>query len=113
MEAEIEDFLEGFNQPTYRGMTCSQRDSGFPWPLLGTFDHLKTFYCTRHRESTGHDSSQTPQNRTAADDDERSDNGIMGDNRAPHAASRAEQVLIGRIPAHGSREGHGGCNIWT
>jgi hypothetical protein len=33
------------------------------------------------------------------------------DNRAPHAASRAEQVLIGRIPAHVSREGHGGCNL--
>jgi hypothetical protein len=26
-DAEIEDFLEGFNQPTYRGMGCGCR----PW----------------------------------------------------------------------------------
>jgi hypothetical protein len=39
----------------------------------------------------------------------RSDDGIMGDNCAPHAAGRAEQMLTGRMPAHGSREGPGGC----
>src|SRR3954447_18378218 len=75
---------------------------------------FEAFYRARHREGSGHDSAQTPQNGIAADDDDdRSDDGIMGDNRAPHAAGRAEQMLAGRIPAHGSRKGPGGCNIWT
>jgi hypothetical protein len=74
---------------------------------------LKAFYRTRHREGSRHDSAQTTQNGIAADDDDRSDDGIMGDNRAPNAAGRAEQMLTGRIPAHDSREGPGGCNIWT
>jgi hypothetical protein len=81
--------------------------------LIGTSDYLKALYHIRHRRGIGHESSQTPQSRIAADDDDRSDDGIMGDNRAPHAAGRAEQVLTGRIPPHGSREGPGGCNIWT
>src|ERR1700747_3587379 len=75
--------------------------------------HLKAFYRTRHREGSGHDSAQTTQNGIAADDDDRSDDGIMGDTRAAHAAGRPEQMLTGRIPAHDSREGPGGCNIWT
>ena len=32
MEAEIEDFLEGFKQPTYRGM----RVDGVRVPVMGT-----------------------------------------------------------------------------
>jgi hypothetical protein len=46
MEAEIEDFLEGFNQPTYRGMrvngvrvqTWSVRS--FPLPLPDGIERL-------------------------------------------------------------------------
>jgi hypothetical protein len=57
MQAEIEDFLEGFNQPTYRGMringqrvaTWSSRDgwSGIAGPMRSGFNKRRLIIRSR------------------------------------------------------------------